>query len=128
MISNKRISKLKKEIYKIKGNPKYSKFIVKTEEGLYLFNLKKGAENYKEHYTPLDKVIDGLELVECSDYSINDILILGNGENEPIVLIDDILGNITNDVKERFKQLCIKNPNDPYKELSAEDLKFLADE
>ncbi|WP_291650140.1 hypothetical protein [Clostridium sp.] len=127
MISNKRISKLKKEIYKIKGDLKYSKFLVKTREGLYLFQLRKNTENHKECYTPIDNPRDGLEVVECSDYSIDDILIVGNGESEPTVLIDDILEDIPNDVKERFKNSCIKNPDNPYKELSTEDLKALID-
>lgn len=128
MIDNKRIAKLKKEIYKIKGSPKYSKLIVKTREGLYLFQLRKNTENHKECYTPIDNTIDGLEVVECSDYSINDILIVGNGESELTVLMDDILEDIPNDVKERFKSSCIKNPDNPYKELTTEDLKVLIDE
>lgn len=125
MISNKRIAKLKKDIYKIKGNPKYSKFIVKTRDGLYLFEYKKGIEHHKECYKPIDNVIDGLELIECIEYSIEDILIIGNGEKEPIVLIDDISLDIPNDVRGRFKESCIKNPNNPYEELSTEDLKIL---
>ena len=127
MISNKRIARLKKEIYKIKGNPKYSKCIVKAREGLYLFQLRKGIEHHKDLYTKIDKEIEGLEVVECSEYSIEDILIVGNGESEPIVFIDDILEDIPSDVKERFKSSCIKNPDDPYKELSTEDLKLLVE-
>ena len=90
MLSNKRIAKLRKEIYKIKGNPKYSKCILKTRDGLYLFQLRKSVECDKECYVPIDNVIDGLEIIECSDYSIEDILIVGNGESELIVFIDDI--------------------------------------
>ncbi|MBS6503853.1 MAG: hypothetical protein KH415_19950 [Clostridium sp.] len=128
MINNKRISKLKKEIFKIKGNPKYLKCIVKAREGLYLFGLKKDIKHHKECYKPIDKEIEGLEVIECSDYSIEDILIVGDGKSELVVFTDDILEDIPNDVKERFKKACFNNPDNPYKELTTEDLKVLIDE
>lgn len=125
MISNKRISKLKKEIYKIKGKPKYSKCIVMAREGLYLFELNKVIEHHRECYKRIDDVIEGIEVIECKEYSIEDILIVGDGKSEFKVFIDDILEDIPNDVKERFKESCIKNPDNPFKELSTEDLKVL---
>lgn len=128
MINNKRISKLKKEIYKIKGNPKYLRCIVKAREGLYLFELNKDIEHHKECYKPIDKEIEGLEVIECSNYSIENIFIVGDGKSELVVFTDDVLEDIPNDVKERFKEACIKNPENPYKELSTEDLKVLINE
>lgn len=90
MINSKRMSKLKKDIYKIKGNPKYLKCIVKAREGLYLFELNRDIEHHKECYKPIDKEIEGLEVIECNDYSIEDILIVGNGNSEFKVFIDDV--------------------------------------
>lgn len=128
MINNKRISKLKKEIYKIKGNPKYLRCIVKAREGLYLFELKKEIEHHRDCYKAIDKEIEGLEVIECGEYSIDDILIVGDGKSEFIVFMEDSLEDIPNDVKERFKKACLRNPENPYKELSTDDLKLLLDE
>lgn len=128
MINNRRISKLKKEIYKIKGNPKYLKCIVRAREGVYLFELKKDAKNHKECYKPIDKEIEGIEVVECSDFSIEDILIVGDGNSELVVFTDDIIGDACYDLKKRFKKACINNPENPYRELSTEDLKILVGE
>lgn len=90
MINSKRISKLKKDIYKIKGNPKYLRCIVKAREGLYLFELNKGIEHHRGCYKAIDKEIEGLEVIECGDYSIENILIVGDGNSEFKVFIDDV--------------------------------------
>lgn len=127
MINSKRMSKLKKDIYKIKGNPKYLKCIVKAREGLYLFELNRDIEHHRGCYKAIDKEIEGLEVIECGDYSIENILIVGDGKSELVVFTDDILEDIPNDVKVRFKNSCIKNSDNPYKELSTEDLKALID-
>lgn len=91
MINSRRISKLKRNLYKIKGNPKYSKCIVKVMEGMYLFELKNNAAHHKDLYKKIDKVIDGLEVIELNDYSIEDILVAGNGLSELVVFTGDIL-------------------------------------
>lgn len=126
MINNKRISRLKKEIYKIKGNPKYLKCIVKARDGLYLFELNKDIEHHIECYKRIESVLDGVEVIECEEYSIEDILIVGDGKSEFKVFLEDILEDIPDEIKERFRESYIKNPKDPYKELSTEDLKILA--
>lgn len=100
MISSKRISKLKRNLYKIKGNPKYSKCIVKVLEGMYLFELKNNVAYHKDLYKKIDKVIDGLEVLELNDYSIEDILIAGDGISELVVFTGDILEDSPNDVQQ----------------------------
>lgn len=38
MINSKRVSKLKKEVYKKIGNPIYPKFVVKIKEGIFFLD------------------------------------------------------------------------------------------
>ncbi|MDU1412690.1 MAG: hypothetical protein E6929_07740 [Clostridium sp.] len=54
MINNKRVHKLKKEVYRIKGNHKYNKFIIKAAEGLFLFEANRDMQRIqKDHLKTL---------------------------------------------------------------------------
>lgn len=116
MINSKRVSKLKSQVYKIKGNPTYTKFIVEAREGLFLFEANKGVIHHREHYTKLDKPIPGLEVVDCSSCSIDGLLIVGDGKSEPVIISDDI--PYADEIAEGY----LNNNENPYKNLSREQL------
>lgn len=90
MINDKRIGKLKKEIKKKIGSIEYIKFNIKTKEGLYLFDINAPGEHHKDKYTKIDKVVEGLETCDLSEYSIENILIVGDGKTEPVFILGDI--------------------------------------
>ena len=90
MINDKRIDKLKREIKNKLGSIEYIKFNVKTKEGLYLFDLKADGIYHKDHYIKIDELVKGLKLYDLSEYSIDDILIIGDGKNRSTVIIDDV--------------------------------------
>lgn len=121
MISNKRVSKLKRRVYEIKGNPIYSKFMVQASDALYLFEANKEVIHHKEQYTKLEKPIEGLEIVDCSNCSIDNILIAGDGKSEPIVISDDI--PFAYDIAMGY----LEDSKRPFKNLSREQLIEIAD-
>lgn len=120
MINNKRVCKLKKDIKKKLGNIECIKFYVKTKEGLYLFNFNAPGVHHKDKYTKIDKVIEGLKLYDLSEYSIDDILIVGDGKSEPTVIIDDT------PYKDKIIDGYMNYPDEPFKNFSNEELKEIA--
>lgn len=110
MINDKRIGKLKKEIKKKIGIIEYIRFNVKTKEGLYLFDINAPGEHHKDKYTKIDEIIEGLKLYDLSEYSIEDILIVGDSKSEPTVIIDGYMNN----------------PEEPFKNFSDEQLKEIS--
>lgn len=87
MINSKRISKLKKDIKDKIGDIKYIKFNVKTKEGLYVIDLNAPG---KRKYIKIDKPIEELITYDFSEYSVKDILIVGDGKTEPVAIVEDI--------------------------------------
>lgn len=120
MINDKRIGKLKKEIKKKIGSIEYIKFNIKTKEGLYLFDIKAPGDSHKDKYTKIDKVIEGLKLYDLSEYSMDDILIVGDSKSKPTVIIDDI------PYKKEIIDGYMNNPKEPFKNFSDEELKDIA--
>jgi len=117
MINSKRVNKLRRNVYKIKGNPAYSKFIVQAKEGLYLFDSDKVVIHHKEKYSPIDKPVEGLQLLDCSEYSIDSILIVGDGKSEPVVIEDAI--PFAYDIAEGY----LEDSCNPFRGLGNEQLK-----
>ena len=120
MINDKRIGKLKKEIKKKIGIIEYIRFNVKTKEGLYLFDINAPGEHHKDKYTKIDEIIEGLKLYDLSEYSIEDILIVGDSKSEPTVIIDDI--PYKNEIIDGY----MNNPEEPFKNFSDEQLKEIS--
>lgn len=91
MINSKRILKLRTEISKKIGQTKYIKFNIKAKEGLFLVNFNTPGNIHQSKYTKIDKPVEGLETYDLSAWSIEDILIIGNGKSEPTTILDDVL-------------------------------------
>lgn len=88
MISSKRVNKLKRNIEKMYSVIDTHKFIVKAKEGLFLFDQTelKTEEKRKK----INEVIKGIEVFNCSEVSINNILIVGAPGSNKTIIIDDI--------------------------------------
>jgi hypothetical protein len=117
MINNKRISKLKRDIYKKVGKLCYSNFIIQAIDGLYLFEMNKGAIFHKDKYIKIDKAIDGLEIIDYKECSIDSLLIVGDGKSEPVIIEDHI------PYSERIAEGYLNNSNEPFKDFSNDELK-----
>lgn len=121
MINNKRIAKLRRDIYKKVGKTCYSKFIVQAIEGLYLFEMNKKSIFYKDNYTKLDKAIDGLEIIDYKECSIDSLLIVGDGKSEPVIIEDNI------PYAERIAEGYLNDPEEPFKNFSNDELKDISE-
>ncbi|NLK23189.1 MAG: hypothetical protein GX309_04195 [Clostridiales bacterium] len=91
MINSKRILKLRTEISKKVGQTKYIKFSIKAKEGLFLVNFNTPGNIHQSKYTRIKNLIEGLEIYDFSEWSIEDILIIGDGKSEPTTILDDVL-------------------------------------
>ena len=122
MINNRRIQRLKQNIKKTYGSKEFSKVYVKAKEGIFLFNLleKPGAD---ERRIKLNDEIINHEISEFTDYSINEILVVGDGRVEPVI----IYGALEDDDFQNVKQYADENNILNYSELSTDDLKKIAD-
>jgi len=121
----KRINRLEKELESNIGKLEYIKFIVKTKEGLFLFDLNKDVDEHIEKYAPIADIIPGYYVHDVSEHPLDTILIVGDGKHEPICIIDDY-EDLPEEIQESFKKACNKNSSNPYKELTTEELKVLA--
>lgn len=121
MISNKRIQRLKQNIKKAYGSKEFSKVVIRAKEGLFLFNLleKPGSD---EREIKLDEEIINYDVSEFPNCSINDILVVGDGRAEPVI----IYGSLEDDDFQEVKQYADENNILNYSELSTEDLKKIA--
>lgn len=88
-ISKSRINKIKKDLENKLGKEEYRKFIVKAKDGLFLFDMLKNPF-YEDRYMHVEKEIPGLEIVDCSHCNIRDIIVAGNGTQEPVIICIDI--------------------------------------
>lgn len=121
MISNtKRVRRLQKEIYKRKGNPRYSKFIIRASDGLFLFQSSNTVMRGHDKYTLIKEPIQGIQIVDCEGCSIKELLIVGDGISEPVLIEDDI--PFADDVAEGY----LKDRANPFKDLSTDKLKEIA--
>ncbi|MBY6931872.1 hypothetical protein [Clostridium botulinum] len=122
MINTKRISKLKRDIKNKYGMQEYAKFVVKAEEGLFLFNLTQNPaiDNQRKK---IEKELTGYKVNDYSNYSIEDILVVGDGRTEPIV----IYGCLEDDEFRDIKKYSNKDNVINYSELSKEQLIEIVD-
>lgn len=120
MINSKRVLKLKKEVYKKAGNLIYSKFVVKTKEGLFLFDTNIKGIHHKDKYKPIKEPIKGLIIEDLSEYWIDDILIVTDGKSEPVIILDGPYA-------ERIADGYTNNPERPFKDFTTDELKEIAD-
>lgn len=118
MINSKRISKLKKDIKDKIGDIKYIKFNVKTKEGLYMIDINAPGES---KYIKIDKPIEELITYDFSEYSVKDILIVGDGKTEPVSIVDDI------PYKEKIIKGYLNNPEEPFKDFTNDELIEISD-
>lgn len=123
MINNKRIQRLKHNIKKVYGSKEFSKVAIRAKEGLFLFNLleKPGSD---ERRIKLDMEIANYDVSECTNHSIDKILVVGDGRIQPVIIIDDIPED---DDFQQLKQYADENNILNYSELSTEDLKKIVD-
>lgn len=121
MLNNKRIAKLRRDIYKKVGKICYSKFIVQAKEGLYLFEMNKEAIFHKDKYTKLDKAIDELEIIDYKECSIDSLLIVGDGKSEPVIIEDNI------PYAKRITEGYLNDPEDPFKNFTNDELKNISE-
>ncbi|WP_459479626.1 hypothetical protein [Clostridium saccharoperbutylacetonicum] len=117
MVISKRISRLEKELKRLCKGKEYSNVIIKAKEGLFLIDLtiNKTIGNYK---TPIDRAISGYEINDFSNTSIDDILIIGNGDSMPII----IYGALEDDYIEALKTYADENNVINLKDLSNNEL------
>lgn len=120
MINSKRVLKLKKEVYKKVGNPIYSKFVVKTKEGLFLFDNNIKGIHHESKYKSIKEPIKGLIIEDLSDYCIDDILIVTDGKSEPVIILDGPYA-------ERIADGYANDPERPFKDFTTDELKEIAD-
>jgi hypothetical protein len=117
MAISKRISRLEREIKRLCKGKEYSKQIVKAQEGLFLIDLTidRTIGKYK---TPINKPISEYEINDFPNTSINDILIIGNGDSMPII----IYGALEDDYIEALKPYADENNVINLKDLSNNEL------
>lgn len=91
MIANrKRLLKIENAIKKKYAYSSYSKFIIKAKDGLYLVDLHK----WSNRYTKIDSLIDGYLVEDLQEFTMEHILVCGDGSYEPIFIIDDFEDDI----------------------------------
>lgn len=90
MLSIKRINKIKKELIKKNGDISCTKFIINAKDGLYLVNLKDTLNKY----TKIDSIVKGYLVEDMNEFSIDNIVVCGDGSCDPVILIDDIPDDI----------------------------------
>lgn len=90
MLSIKRINKIKKELVKKNGDISYTKFIINAKDGLYLVDLS----NQNNKYTKIDSIIKGYEVEDLQEFTIDHILVCGDGSCDPVIITDDIPDDI----------------------------------
>lgn len=117
MVISKRISRLEKELRRLCKGKEYSKQIVKAQEGLFLIDLTidRTIGKYK---TPINEPIPEYEINDFSNTSIDDILIIGNGDSMPII----IYGALEDDYIEALKPYTDENNVINLKDLSNNEL------
>ncbi|MBY6836271.1 hypothetical protein FDG50_01845 [Clostridium botulinum] len=122
MISTKRISKLKRDIKNKYGMQEYAKLVIKAEEGLFLFDLTQNPaiDNQRKK---IEEELTGYKVKDYSNYSIEDILVVGDGRAEPIV----IYGSLEDDDFRGIKKYSNKDNVINYSELSKEQLIEIVD-
>ena len=90
MLSIKRINKIKKELIKKNGDISCTKFIINAKDGLYLVNLKDTLNKYSK----IDSIVKGYLVEDMNEFSIDNIVICGDGSCDPVILIDDLVPDI----------------------------------
>ncbi|KEI10831.1 hypothetical protein Z957_12350 [Clostridium sp. K25] len=85
IISRKRIINIKKELEKKIGKEEYTRFIIRAKNGLFLIDLTK-----KPIYSHIKKEIPGLEIEDCLNCNMEDIIVAGDGTMEPVIICMDM--------------------------------------
>ena len=86
-MSNLSLKKMKKDLVDISKHISKSKFVVQALDGLFLIDLSKTDEG---KVTPIKKEPKRMN-VEIIDSNIEDIIICGGPNWEPIVIINDVI-------------------------------------
>lgn len=116
IISKSRINKVKKQLESEFGKPEYFKFMIRARNGLFLINLKKKPCDGRT-YIPIDNEMPGLKLYDCSCCNIEEIIVIGNGKNEPSFVLEDI------PYVDRIAEGYINNPEKPFQDFEDNELK-----
>lgn len=114
MISRKRINNIKRELNKSVGNKEYSRFIINAKDGLYLIDLS----NQNNKYTKIDSVIKGYKIENLQEFTIDHILVCGDGSCEPVIITDDIPDDIGG-----LNEMVNSYPKENHKSILTEALK-----
>lgn len=89
IVSKNRINKIRKELENKIGKEEYSKFIIRAKDGLFLFHMKRDPFREK-YYDCIEKEIPGLKIADCSHCNIKDIIVAGDGTQEPVIICIDM--------------------------------------
>ena len=126
MLSRKRMNSIKKELKKIIGAIDCSKFIVKAKDGLFLFDLK----NQQRRYEKIDSEIPGYKVEDLKEFSIENIIVCGDGSHETVTIIIDYLPEdieeLNNMVDSYNEDIQPEVLNETLKHLNTETLKKIA--
>lgn len=125
MLSIKRINKIKKELLKKNGDISYTKFIISSKDGLYMVDLS----NQINKYTKIDSTIKGYNVEDLQEFTIEHILVCGDGSCEPVIITDDIpediggLNDMLNSYPEEVQSSVLR---EALKQMDTEKLKIIA--
>lgn len=126
-ISRSKINKIKRELENKIGKEEYRKFIIKAKDGLFLFDMQKDPF-YEKRYVQVENEISGLEIEDCSHCNIEDIIVAGNGTQEPVIICIDIPDD--EELEKAFTKVKADNTSTTglnFEDLSNEELKKIID-
>lgn len=88
-VSRSKINKIKRDLENKLGKEEYRKIIIKAKDGLFLFDMLKNPL-HEERYMSIENEVPGIEVMDCSHCNISDIIVAGNGTQEPVIICIDI--------------------------------------
>ncbi|MHC6178645.1 hypothetical protein ACYUJ6_02125 [Clostridium sp. JNZ X4-2] len=118
MFLRTKINSIKSELKKRVQDENNFKAIVKAREGLFLFDLNKGL-NVEGKCIPIEKGIQGIEINDCSDHPIGNIVATYDDTNNQIdvkVVPEDI------PYSKRIAAGYLNNPQRPFESFTDSEL------
>lgn len=90
-------------------------FIVKAKEGLFQGSI--GVMQNQGDYIKIDKVTEGVKVLDYSEYSIDDLRVIGDGVMDPIVI--DCYETYANEIVKGY----LNNPASPFENFTNDELR-----